>query len=307
MGKFKDNAYTMSDVTSIPDYVWDGNKRPVLSDYTKPWNVIASGPTYNNPLKYWITENNSAVYYAINKIKEATAQFEQDLAYWNERDERLYTTPLAQTQRYGEAGYNMGYLYGNVDSGNSAVGYDQGDSQFDISTPPNVNRLEPISKIFGMALDVAKFVPSLVKLPSELNLNKAREELSYAQLNDANASAMIKDLQGGWFQFLREHDKDGNQVSIGENDAFNWSESIAFLLEKEKYKISKNERRDLDLWLESAADVYENQTISNVSASNRLTDELWDSDLPMAAKITIAILQSLLPSGISGGSGGKRK
>lgn len=292
------DEYKMSDVTSITGYTWDGKNRPVLSDYTSPWDAVASSYQYENVWNDNRREHNSAITYAINKLNEAKTQYDQDLAYWNERDERSYTTPIAQTQRYEDAGYNLGYLYGNVDSGNSAVGYHQNDSQYDNQSPKGdeTKGVEVVAKLVGLALDVAKVVPSIAKLPSELNLNKARQELAEAQANDASASATIKDLQSSWFQFLREHDKDGKQVGYREDGGFDWSNSIAFLLEQENYKLKANERQDLDKWLEYAGKLYDNQSKENVNSVNRIANEIWNSDLPNGIKIFLGILQSLLPT-----------
>lgn len=296
----------LEQVYTNASYVWDGKERPVLSNYTAPWSYYAS----QQPSTVLSRRQIQAIDYAKLKLQEATKQFENDLSYWNEQDERSYTSPISQTQRYDDAGFNMGYLYSQVDSGNSAVGYNQQSTSIDTQTSDAYKQgLDVVARLVGSALDVSKYVPAIAKLPSELDLNEAREQLAYAQANDSSASAMIQDLQGSWFQFLREHDKDGKQVGYREDGGYDWSNSIAFLLEQENYKLKANERQDLDEWLKQAAKVYKNQSSENVNSANRVANEIWNSDLPKGVKIFLGILQTLLPStsaGVSYGVTSKR-
>ena len=295
---------TADEIYSVTPYSWDGKSRPVLTDYVAPWEKysalgISEGTIWSN-----VKARNNAIRYAQNMKETAIKQYEDDIAYWNERDERAYTTPSAQSQRYEDAGYNMGYMYSSVDSGNSAVGYSQSSYSPEYKESRD-NSIETVFKILNTGLEVvtklAKTATSMGVDITKMSLNDINCDYLYSLAKKANAEQTFIDLQSSWYQYLREHNKKGEQVSIGENDAFDWSESIAFEIEQEGVKLTANQRKDLDAFLAVAAEYYQkrNTQYDNVSPLAAATNNIQNSDMPKWLKTVILTLAGTLSGSAS--------
>lgn len=253
-------------IYNTENYVWDGTSRPNVNDYVKPWaryaNLEEKNSLYSKNRHY-----NSAVKYAKTMLQAAISQYENDLAFWNEQDERSYTSPMSQSQRYEDAGYNLGYMYSQVDSGNSAVGYGQQSSDIESNDTSNKS-VEQITKVVSTALNLAT---SLAKTASsigvdltQIDVNKANSNYLYSLAQKANAEQTYIDLQSSWFKYLRDHKPDGSSVSLGENDYAVWSESLAFLAEKEGYELTKISAKIWMLFLRLPMNTTANVTVLSI-------------------------------------------
>lgn len=243
---------TVSDVTSVSPYEWDGNTRPQIDNYIAPWSDYASRFEYKSAGTSKKKEHNSAIAYAKNRMQAAMKQYQEDLAFWNERDERNYTSQLSQVQRYEDAGFNLGYLYGNVDSGNSAVGYDQGDASF---TPSDVSgdetrgldlAVDIVSAAVSVVSSLAKTGIDLVKLPFETAL------LQW-QKTDIIQSGLAKSLQNQWTQFLRDTTVEGKHTD-------DMSKSLAFAFEALPQINADLNNQQLSEFVKYCGKIYENQS-----------------------------------------------
>lgn len=231
-------AISIYDVTP---YQWDGHSRPNVDDYTAPWLHMASKTMYKFTATRARKNFNAQVTYAKNQLEQALAQYQADYDVWSEMDERNYTSQSAQKQRYEEAGFNLGYLYNQVDSGNSAVGY----SNPDVSFEPNDNVgdnlggvnmiVDTISSVASIALGAVSAGISIAKLPSVL-------------MESGMRSALLAE-QASWQKILRSVGPDGKSVD-------NAAQSIGFALQKVGLDISSENLVHLKEFTKHAAEIY---------------------------------------------------
>lgn len=158
-------------------------------------------------------------------------------------------------------------MYSQVDSGNSAVGYGQQSSDIESNDTSNKS-VEQITKVVSTALNLAT---SLAKTASsigvdltQIDVNKANSNYLYSLAQKANAEQTYIDLQSSWFKYLRDHKPDGSSVSLGENDYAVWSESLAFLAEKEGYELTKISAKIWMLFLRLPMNTTANVTVLSI-------------------------------------------
>lgn len=204
------------DIYSVKPYEWDGRSRPNVDDYTSPWIEKASQTMYKSTGTKKKKATNAEITYAKNQLEAALAKYKSDFDFWAEMDERSYTSQSAQAQRYEEAGFNLGYMYGNIDSGNSSVGY----SNPDVSFSPNEN----VGDNLGEAKLVTDVVSSIVSVASSLisagvSVAQLPSKIASMKANTAVAEASVE-----WQKVLRSINKDGVKV----NDV---TKSLAFELQ----------------------------------------------------------------------------
>lgn len=213
-----------SSIYDVPSYVWDGKSRPNIDDYTRPWSQKASDSMYSWAFTDYRKAHNAEITYAKNKLNDAIAQYENDLAFWNEMDERWYTSQASQAQRYEDAGFNLGYLYDKIDSGNSAVGYAQGDSQY---TPAEnyANEGEIVKTVSSVISSCVGVVSSLINAGVNLAQLPAR-------IKQMTAAGELTSIQANWQRVLQSVGTDGKKID-------DVSKSIAFALQQMNYKQSQ--------------------------------------------------------------------
>lgn len=117
-------------------------------------------------------------------------------------------------------------MYDKIDSGNSAVGYSQGDSQY---TPSEnyANEGEIVKTVSSVISSCVGVVSSLIN--SGVNLAQLP-----AKIKQMTASGELTTVQANWQRVLQSIGTDGNQV----NDI---SKSIAFALQKLSYDKSSQD------------------------------------------------------------------
>lgn len=240
----------LSGVYNVTPYSWDGKERPNLADYTAPWQEYASKVDSQWNTEKWRDYQNS-VNYARDQLKIAQEQYNADLDFWNERDSRDYNDPVSQTNRYKEAGYNLGYLYGSVDSGNTSSGYAGSPAQIEDfgSDAPEKGLDDAVGIVTGalrVVTDLAKSGVDLAKMPSEIALNKWRKSESIQR-------GLSLSLQNAWTQFLRSVDKDGKQTD-------DFSKSLAFALEQVRFGQIDLSNSQMQSFLKYCDKIYENQS-----------------------------------------------
>lgn len=240
----------LSGVYNVTSYSWDGNDRPNLADYTAPWQNYASKVDAKWNTKNW-REYQNAVNYARDQLKIAQEQYNADLDFWNERDSRDYNDPVSQTNRYKEAGYNLGYLYGSVESGNTSSGYNGSPAQMDEfgSEAPEKDITDAVGIVTGalrVVTDLAKTGVDLAKTPSEIALNQWRKVESIER-------GQVLSLQNVWTNILRDFDKDGNETG-------DFSKSLAFALEQARLGQIDLSNSQMQSFLKYCDDIYENQS-----------------------------------------------
>ena len=94
-----DDRISMSDVTSIPSYKWDGKSRPQLSDYTTPYAHYASMTERVDTAWRKSRIHNSAIAYAKQMMEIANAQYEDDLSYFRNQQNCTYNPYYNQPAR----------------------------------------------------------------------------------------------------------------------------------------------------------------------------------------------------------------
>lgn len=243
-------APDLSGVYNIAPYSWDGRERPNLANYTAPWQNYASNVDAQWNTKKWRNYQN-AVNYARDQLKIAQEQYNADLDYWNERDSREYNDPLSQTNRYKEAGYNLGYLYGSVESGNTSSGYSGSSSEIQDfgSAAPEKGLDDAVGIVTGslrVVTDLAKSGVDLAKMPSEIALNVWRK-------NESVQRGTVLSLQNMWTNFLRTTDKDGNYVD-------DLSKSLSFAFEQERFGQINFSNSQMQSFLKHCDKIYQNQS-----------------------------------------------
>lgn len=275
-------------------YVWDGNSRPQLEDYISPWAKTANQTTYHNTFNKKRRNHNANVEYARTMLQAATQQYEDDLAFWQERDSRSYNSQLSQLQRYEDAGFNMGYLYGSVESGNTSSGYHG--SSVDMDRPDNSTdvskTIQAVSSAVGTALNV---VTSLAK--TGIDIYKAPHEISLLK----NNSQAVK-LSNEWTKILRSMDKDGNSVEdVAKSLAF----SLQALTQKQgeqSLSIGEKELTRLESFLQYCDKIYENQSTDPkkeiVNGIKSMIDSIDFSFLGEYEKLGKRITQLLALAGV---------
>lgn len=257
MAKTLDNLYnTGEEIYNTSPYSWDGKSRPVLDNYLSPWAKYANYEEANS-LYSKARHYNNAIRYAKTQMDSALAQYKDDLAFWNERDERDYTDQSSQVQRYQEAGFNMGYMYGNIDSGNTAVGYNQGDASLNPNDTSNKS-VEQIKKVTEVVSGVFSLATNLVKSGFDIRLTDKRTALANWQKVVAMHQGQALAYQNQWIEILRTYDINGN--SVGDD----FEKSIAFLSEKLNYDLRNEEYKRLSTFVKYCDDIYENQSTDMV-------------------------------------------
>lgn len=245
-------AEDLSHIYDVESYKWDGNERPNIEDYTAPWSEVASMTDAK-----WNTENwrkyQNAVNYARNQLKIAESQYMADLDYWNERDSRDYNDPVSQTNRYEEAGYNLGYLYGSVESGNTSSGYsspssDIGEAGSDAPDKDASDVMQIVVAGVKVVTDLAKTGIDLSKLPTEIAIQKVTHD-------DIYQSSLMKALQNRWTKFLRQIGPNGEKL----DDTENLVDSFAFALESAGLKHAGLTNQQLSSFVKYCGQIYENQ------------------------------------------------
>lgn len=256
MGKRLDSLYNIGqEIYSQSTYKWDGSSRPILDDYISPWSKYANYEEANS-IYAKARHYNNAIRYAKTQMEAGAAQYEQDLAFWNERDERNYTSPSAQTQRFEDAGYNLGYMYGSVDSGNSAVGYNQGSTSLDPNDTSNKS-MEQVKQVAEVVSGAFSLVTQLVKDGFDIKLIDERTALTQWQKAESIARGTAISLQSQWAEILRTTTPEGDTTQT-------FTESIAFLSEKLGYDIKSNEFSRLSTFLKYCDQLYKNQSTDMV-------------------------------------------
>lgn len=239
----------LSGVYNVTPYEWDGKERPNLSDYTEPWLVYASKSDAKWYTKKGIAYQN-AVNFARDRLKIAEQQYNADLDFWNERDSRDYNDPLSQTNRYTEAGYNLGYLYGSVESGNTSSGYNGSSSNMSDfgSDAPEKDLTDAVEIVTGavrIVTDLAETGIDLSKTPTDKAFTKWRTTESFQR-------GMALSLQNQWTNILRDFDKDGNSVD-------DYTKSLSFALEQSRLGQIELSNKQMTSFLEHCDDIYKNQ------------------------------------------------
>lgn len=279
---------TVSDVTSVTPYEWDGNTRPQIDNYIAPWSDYASRFEYKSAGSSKKKEHNSAIAYAKNRMQAAMKQYQEDLAFWNERDERNYTSQLSQVQRYEDAGFNLGYLYGNVDSGNSAVGYDQGDASF---TPSEVAGDE--TRGLDLAVDIVSTALSVVSGLTKVGVDLVKLPLEKAllqwQKSDLFQSGLAKSLANQWTNFLRSTTIEGAHTD-------DMSKSLAFAFEALPLRNTDLNNQQLTEFVKYCGKIYENQATDLTKSLIQDIDKMI-SDVQSPAVSAILKLLALMAIG----------
>lgn len=259
-------------IYDVQPYSWDGKSRPNIDDYTSPWIEKASQTMYKYTASAKRKSINAEITYAKNQLQNALAKYQADFDFWSEQDERNYTSQSAQKQRYEEAGFNLGYLYNQVDSGNSAVGY----SNPDVSYEPNENigdnlgGVKVVADIVGTIVGVASSLLSagvkVAELPAKLAQMKSNTELNKASLE--------------WTNLLRSVDSDGNKVgTITKSLAFEL-QNIGVQQASTTLKCSQQQLSQLTEFTSKCAAIYELQgTDPRKEASTALQDMIKNIDL----------------------------
>lgn len=274
--------------TGVP-YEWSGKSRPNINDYIAPWIEKASQTTYKYTGTKKKKEHNSAVQYAQNQMQAAIAKYESDLAFWNEMDERLYTTPSAQSQRYEDAGFNMGYMYSNVDSGNSAVGYGQQESSFSPAETEGDNLggaklvADVVGTIAGIFTGLVNSGVSVARAVSDIAVNSSRIALQGAQ-------TALTQAQAAWEKCLQSYDSAGNKVD-------DIAKSIAFQAQQAGLSKTVNEGNyvgkqieDITKFLVQADNIYKKQAYNPDDGLNDINQSINTSDMSDGLKILCKIL-----------------
>lgn len=276
-----------SSIYDVSSYRWDGKSRPNVDDYTAPWIRTASQTMYKYTGLRYKKEFNAMVTYARNQLQAALAQYDADLALWNERDERDYTDQSSQLQRFEDAGFNMGYMYSAVDNGNSAVGYNQESAGFE----PSDNRgdelggvklvVDCVTSALSLVAPMINSGISLAKLPHEIALIQSQKVSSEASARLANIGAKLQ-------EFMQSHDYAGNAVeSLGE--------SLAFSFQQMQYDLAKNQSNlayaswiDKTKWNSVADRIYQKQ--ATPTASEAFNQWVYSLDMPDWAKACVVVL-----------------
>lgn len=288
MGKLNDNYNVGQSIYQTDSYVWDGRSRPNVNNYISPWSKYANLEEANSLYKknrYY----NSAIRYAKTQLDAAMAQYEDDLAFWNERDERDYTDQSSQVQRYEDAGFNLGYMYGNVDSGNSAVGYNQGDASLSPNDTSNKS-VEQSRQVVEVVSGAFSLATKVVQSGYDIKLTDEKTALTtWQKIESINRGTAIS-LQNKWIELLRSTDVDGNDVG---ND---FSKSIAFLSEKIGYQLQDKEYSRLSTFVKYCNDLYKNQSTDMVKELFGDFNEIIDSVDSNAVQVLLRLLAVMVVS-----------
>lgn len=286
MGKLQDN-YNMGDtIYQTESYVWDGKSRPNVNNYIQPWskyaNLQEANSLYKKNLHY-----NSAIRFAKTQLEAAMAQYKDDLAFWNERDERDYTDQASQVQRYEDAGFNLGYMYGNVDSGNSAVGYNQGDVTLTPNDTSNKSFEQSkviIDAVYGALSAVTSIVKSGVdvkKLPYDIAESKSRGGYFSALHVNTQSRTEFQELVNSMRSYFQSHDFDGDSIE-------NLGDSVQAAFESIGYKLQDQQFIDRFNWNQYSNQIYKLQSVPE--GFKNIINMITDSDMPDWAKSTLSVL-----------------
>lgn len=292
----------LSYIYDTSPYSWNGEDRPVISDYIGPWNYVAS----MTPSK-WATASgnarNAAITYAKNMMQNAISQYNSDLDYWNELDSRSYNTPASQSERFQNAGYNMGYMYGSVSSGNTQSGYSSPDASSDVQENeapeslvseivlPMINTLGSLA---SQGVDIWREVKDIGRIDQQTKLYQAQTHESFSRSSKALFEAELISAQKEWFLFLRNHRPDGTPVEEAYGANAKLEQSIAFLAESLNYDTNSAEYQDLQKWLNYCDKAYQNETTQPMKD---VFQDIDSSDMPDAVKTTLKVLAYWATSG----------
>lgn len=295
MGRKKD---VIAGVESAQPYSWDGNSRPRLEDYTAPWANYANLDLYQDPYSFSRKQKfNDAVLYARTMMDIASSQYKDDLSFWQEQDTRSYNSPLSASSRYEDAGFNMGYMYSNVDAG-----YSDGYAQNDYSPYVNEGRnddkgkaqkvMNVVSSVHRIALDILSQGIALRKVPYEVN-----KLISDANLN--SSSAALRDVEAGMKSLLLTHNSSGEPVENSINSMY-YEMSLATLVQswrnsdnlKANSDYMARKAQELTKWLnEYAVASWEKATAK--TSSEYLMTELEKMDIPQWAKTALVLIAAM--------------
>ena len=287
MGKLQDNYNIGQTIYQTDSYVWDGNSRPNLNDYIGPWSKYANLEEANSLYKKNRHYNN-AIRYAKTQLDAAMAQYKDDLAFWNERDERAYTDQSSQVQRYEDAGFNLGYMYGNIDSGNSAVGYNQGGDTLNPNDTSNKS-FEQSKQVTEVVSDAFSLATKIVQSGFEIKLTDEKSALTAWQRAESVQRGLAISLQNQWTNFLRTTTPSGDE-------SVSFSDSIAFLSEKVGYDIKSKEYDRLSEFVKYCGDLYKNQSTDMIKELFGDIDSLIDG---IDSKAIQALLRLLAVATVS--------
>lgn len=294
-------AQDLSYIYDTSPYVWNGENRPLISDYIGPWNEVAS----MTPSK-WATAagntRNSAITYAKNMMQNAISQYNSDLDFWNEQDSRRYNSPASQSERFEDAGYNMGYLYGQVSSGNTNSGYNSPDASSDVQQNdapdslvsevvlPMINTLGSLA---NQGVDIWRTVKDIGRIEQQKHLYYAQTAESLSRGRKASNEATLVRAQYEWYDFLRHTTPSGEPIS-SDGDIPRYQDSLAFLAESLNYDIDSAEYKDLQTWLNYCDKAYNNETTQPMKD---VFQDIDSSDMPDAVKTTLKVLAYWATSG----------
>lgn len=292
----------LSYIYETSPYSWSGEDRPILSDYIGPWNYVASMTPSKWDTKYG-NARNSAITYAQNMMQNAISQYNSDVDYWNERDSRSYNTPASQSERYENAGFNMGYMYGSVSSGNTQSGYSSPDASSDVQKTeapeslvseivlPMINTLGSLA---SQGVDIWREVKDIGRIDQQTKLYYAQTAESLSRGRKASAEATLTEAQKEWYLFLRNYTPDGQPVENAYGLDAHQEQSLAFLAESLNYDIDSAEYKDLQTWLSYCEKAYQNDTTQPMKD---VFQDIDSSDMPDAVKTTLKVLAYWATSG----------
>lgn len=292
----------LSYIYGTSSYSWDGKERPKLDDYVAPWAAVAS----MTPSK-WSTKRgnakNSAITYAKNMMQNAIDQYNSDVDYWNEQDARRYNSPSSQSERYEDAGYNMGYLYGSVTSGNTQSGYSAPDANSDVQdneapeslvTEVVLPMIDTLGKLTQQGVDIWKTAKEIGRIEAQTDLYSNQSLESVYRGKKASAETTMLEAQKEWYLFLRNTRPDGYPVDDAYGHNPKYEQSLAFLSESLGYDIDSAEYQDLSSWLQYCDKAYKNQTTDPMKD---VFQDIDNSSMPDAVKQTLKVLAYWASSG----------
>lgn len=286
----------VKDVYDIKHYSWDGKSRPVLENYTNPWLAYSS---QGSPSNMFYKKRYGAITYAQNQLKTAIDQYNSDLDFWNEADSRSYNSPISQTSRFEDAGYNLGYLYNQVDSGNTSSGYNGAFSDMEPNETTNMDN--PIETAMSVISTVSSTLVGL--LDSGV---KAYEiiKLTPQKFENLFHDSSLKSIQASWANFLQSYgvdeagdiiplrsDQGGFTAHYGDNGlSFQLSQ---FITDLSGSKMSNN---DLSTWLKYCDKIYSASAAEDdtfIKDANEWVDgQDWKPFLKLLAKFMFNLSNS---------------
>ena len=283
----------IQDVYDVQHYTWDGKSRPDIQNYTFPWLAYST-----KHLSKLASKSLSAREYAREQLKVATDRYNADLDLWNETDSRSYNSPISQSSRFEDAGYNLGYLYSQVESGNTSSGYDGAFSDFE---PENIEDIDYLSAftdtISAVTSTLVDLLDSGVKAYEIIKLTPQKFENLYQD-------ASLKSIQSSWLSFLQDYgvDDDGNIIRMktskggltsiyGDNGSS--LQLTQFITDLTGSKMSNS---DLSAWLKYCDKIYSASAAEDDTfikdANKWVDDQDWKPFLKLLAKFMFNLSNS---------------